>query len=282
MILLAIYGLLFGAVAVASLAGYGPVKQRASLYLQQRVEEAKFNLEDMFVVLSHHRLLHLHIVAPFVLGLGAWVATGVWYAGLVGAGIGAVLPKGMLRYLRYDRAKKFHGQLVDCLLLLSSCLRAGLSMMQAFTVVAEEMPAPISQEFGLLLKETRMGVPVDEAAAHLRQRMPSDDLNLFVASVMVARETGGDITAIFARLVETLRERKKIRERIKTLTFMAKLQAALMGALPFAFSIAIYSIDRSHFNFFLTDPTGKLMLAAVVTVQLFGTYLFLRFSRSPL
>ena len=282
MMLLAVYGLLFGSVALASMAGYTPVKQRASLYLEQRIDEAKFNLEDMFVVLSHHRLLHLHIIAPIVLGLGAWVVSGWWYVGLVGAGLGSVLPKGLLRYLRYDRAKKFHTQLVDCLLLLSSCLRAGLSMMQAFTVVAEEMPPPINQEFGLLLKETRMGVSIDEAAAHLRSRMPSDDLNLFVASVMVARETGGDVTAIFARLVETLRERHKIRERIKTLTFMAKMQALLMAALPFAFSVTIYSIDRSHFDFFLTDPTGKLMLAGVILVQLFGAYLFFRFSRSPL
>jgi len=282
MILVAIYGLLFGSVALASWASYAPTQRRANQYLQQRIDEAKFSLEDMFVVLSHHRLLHMHIIAPIVLGLGGWVVTNRWFIGLAGAAVGLIVPKLMLRYLRFSRTKKFHGQLVDCLLLLSSCLRAGLSMMQSFNVVAEEMPPPISQEFGLLLKETRMGVAIDEATAHLRHRMPSDDLNLFVTAVMVARETGGDITTIFTRLVETLRERKKIRERIKTLTFMAKLQALIMGALPFAFSAMIYSIDRSHFEFFLTDPTGKVMLAGVITVQLFGAYLFLRFSKSPL
>ena len=282
MILLAAFGLLFGSVALASVASYTPVKQRLSQYLQQRIDEARFNLEDMFVVLSHHRLMHMHLFAPVVLGVGGWIVTNRWYVGLLGAGLGLVVPKLMLRYLRYDRAKKFHGQLVDCLLLLSSCLRAGLSMMQSFTVVAEEMPPPLSQEFGLLLKETRMGVPIDEATAHLRSRMPSDDLNLFVTAVMVARETGGDITAIFARLVETLRERKKIREKIKTLTFMARLQAMLMGALPFGFSATIYSIDKSHFTFFLTDPLGKVLLAGVILVQLLGAWMFLRFSRSPL
>jgi len=280
--LIAALGLLFGSVALASWAGYAPTKRRVNDYLQQRIDEAKFGLEDMFVVLSHHRLVHMHLFAPVVLGLGGWLVTNQWFVGLIGAALGLIVPKLMLRYLRYTRAKKFHRQLVDCLLLLSSCLRAGLSMMQSFTVVAEEMPPPLSQEFGLLLKEARMGVPLDEATVHLRQRMPSDDLNLFVTAVMVARETGGDITSIFARLVETLRERNKIREKIKTLTFMAKLQAAVMGALPFAFSATIYSVDKSHFDFFLKDPQGQMMLAMVIMVQMFGAYLFLRFSRSPL
>lgn len=282
MVLVVASGLVFASVVVASLASYAPIKGRAGLYLQSRVNEAKFSLEDMFVVLSHHRLWFLHVIAPVVLGLVGLLVTRSWYGGAACAAVGLAVPKGLLRFLRFSRAKKFHGQLVDCLLVLSSCLRAGLSMMQSFNVIAEEMPSPINQEFGLLLKETRMGVTLDEAAAHLRQRMPSDDLNLFVTAILVARETGGDVTAIFTRLVETLRDRKKIRERIHTLTFMAKLQAVIMGCLPFAFSVAIYSIDPTHFGFFLTDPTGKLMLGGVVMVQLFGAYLFLRFSRSPL
>ena len=127
-----------------------------------------------------------------------------------------------------------------------------------------------------------MGVPVDEAAAHLRQRMPSDDLNLFVASVMVARETGGDITAIFARLVETLRERKKLKDRIKTLTFMARMQGIIMAMLPVVFGYIVHQIDQRHFQFFLNDPLGRVLLGMIVLLQVIGMLLFIRFSRSPL
>jgi tight adherence protein B len=200
----------------------------------------------------------------------------------VGVGLGLMVPKAMVPLMKAKRYNMFHGQLVDGLLMISSCVRAGLSMVQAFTVLAEEMPAPISQEFGLLLKETRMGVNLDEAMIHFRERMPSDDTNLFVTAVLVARETGGDITAIFTRLVDTLRERKKIKEKIKTLTFMARMQAVVMAMLPVVFSLVIHKMDPNHFKFFLTDTAGQIMLACIVVVQIFGAFLFMRFSRSPL
>ncbi len=279
---LVFYGFLFGSVVLASLATYVPVAERTKHYLQMRATEATFQLEDMFVTLSQHRLQLLHVLAPAGLGLLFWVATQQVVAGAVGAALGLSVPKLTLKVMKAKRRSKFHTQLVDSLLLLSSCLRAGLSMTQSFTVIAEEMPTPVNQEFGLVLKETRMGVSLDEAMTHFRQRMPSDDSNLFVTAVLVSRETGGDVTAIFTKLVETLRERKKIKEKIKTLTFMARMQAIVMGLLPIAFIFVTYSIDKSHFMFFLKDHTGQLLLGGVVLVQLLGAAMFLRFSRSPL
>ena len=277
-----VYGLMFSAAALMALFAYPPVIERMRAYLRERVSEASFHLEDMFLNWSSRRLRRVYVFAPVVLGLAGWLVTGLWPIGLIGAGLGAVVPKLWIQHMRRQRAKKFHGQLVDALMLLSSCLRAGLSMMQAFNVVAEEMPAPISQEFGLVLKETRMGVGFDEAMEHFKQRAPSDDSQLFVTAILVARETGGDITAVFTRLVETLRERNKIRERIKTLTFMAKLQGIMMGLLPIIFVFVTYTMDRNHFGFFLKDDLGRVILAGIVVAQVFGGYLFMRFSRSPL
>jgi len=279
---LVMYGLVFGSAAILGLASYPPLRERIKAYVELRAREAKVYLEDMFLDLSHHRLRVLYGISPVGVGLLGWMITGWWVIGLIGASVGLLVPRVLIRYLHQVRRKKFHAQLVDSLLLLSSCLRAGLSMLQSFTVVAEEMPPPISQEFGLLLKEMRMGVNLEEGMAHLKQRMPSDDTNLLSTAVLVARETGGDITAIFARLVETIRERKKIKERIKTLTFMARMQGVIMALLPIVFSYVVYTIDKNHFKFFLTDATGRVLLAGVVALQLFGGYLFMRFSKSPL
>ena len=155
-------------------------------------------------------------------------------------------------------------------------------MTQAFTVLVEEMPPPISQEFSLVLKESRMGVNLDETLVHLKQRIPGDDVALFVTAVLVARETGGDITRIFGRLVETLRDRKKLRERIMTLTFMARMQGILMGMLPFMFGVLVYQMNPNYCRFFVTDPTGRIMLIVIAGLQTVGGVLFFRFSRSPL
>lgn len=279
---LVIYSLVFATIALLGLAAIPLVLERGNRYVQQRVEEARVHMADMFLDASHQNLWLLYAGAPLVLGLGAWLLSGLWPLGLAGVAAGLVLPKIVIRQIHARRQARFHAQLVDCLLLLASCLRAGLSMTQAFAVVAEEMPSPARDEFGLVLKETRMGVTLDDAMAHLKQRMPLDDVALFNAAVLVSRQTGGDITAIFTRLVETLRERKKIRERIKTLTFMAKMQGVVMAMLPIMFSFAVYSMDRSHFNFFLQDPTGKLLLLGVIAMQVIGALLFMRFSRSPL
>lgn len=280
--MLLIYTFGFGSVALLGLASYPPLVSRVKGYLERRASEATLQLDDMFLNLSQHKLQLLYLAAPPVLGLLCWAISGNGLIAVVGASLGLLVPKIMVPLMKARRYKQFHAQLVDSLLLLSSCLRAGLSMMQAFTVVAEEMPSPISQEFGLLLKETRMGISIEEAMLHFRQRMSSDDTNLFVTAVLVARETGGDVTAIFSKLVETLRERKKIKEKIKTLTFMARMQGIVMALLPIGFSYVVYSIDRNHFTFFLQDSLGKVLLAGIVVLQLFGAYLFMRFSRSPL
>lgn len=279
---LVIYTLVFATAVLLGLAAVPLALERGNQYVQQRVEESRIRMADIFLDLSHQNLWLLYVGSPLGLGLAAWLLSGVWVLGLAGVAAGLVLPKFVLKQIRARRQSRFHAQLVDCLLLLGSCLRAGLSMTQAFGVVAEEMPKPAGEEFGLVLKETRMGLTLDQAMAHLKERMPLDDVGLFNAAVLVSRQTGGDVTAVFGRLVETLRERKKIRERIKTLTFMAKMQGVVMAMLPVMFSIAVYSMDRAHFNFFLQDPTGKLLLLGVIAMQVFGAFLFIRFSRSPI
>ncbi len=279
---LLMYSLCFASAALMGVASYSPVAQRIRSYLDRRSTEAGEQLENMFMNLSRHRIRLAYAVSPVVVGGLAWLLTEQWLCGLVGLAFGVLVPKVLVVNMDRVRRNKFHNQLIDGLLLLTSSLKAGLSMMQAFTVLAEEMPQPISQEFGLLLKETKMGVDMMEAMERLKQRMPSDDTSLFVTAVLVARETGGDITHIFSRLVETLRERKKIKERVKTLTFMARMQAFIMGMLPFAFGWLVYQMDHSYFTFFIKDEMGRVLLTAIVVLQIIGALLFFRFSRSPI
>ena len=277
-----VYGLCFGSVAVAAAAGYPLIEQRMMAVLRQQSARASGQLEEMFLNLTPRTLLIISILSPVVCGGLAWLLSEKLVLGGIGAVLGLFIPRILLKQMDVIRRNKFHAQLVDGLLPLPSSLKAGLSMLQAFGVAAEEMPPPLSQEFGLMLKETRMGVNLDEAIKHMRERMPSDDMTLFVTAVLVGRESGGDVTHIFGRLVETLRERKKIKDKIKTLTFMAKLQGIIMGMLPFAFCLMVYQMDHNYFQFFIKNEMGKILLAVIIAMQVVGTVLFMRFSRSPL
>lgn len=275
------YSLVFGSTAMAALAGYPTLLRKGNEYFTRRVSEAGLQLEDMFMDVSKRRLMLFYVLTPVILGFLGLTLKSTWGA-LIGVVVGLIVPKFVLQRLRAIRYKKFHEQLVETLLQISSCLRAGLSMIQAFSVVVEEMPRPASDEFGLILKESRMGVPLDGAMLHFKERMPSDDTNLFVTTVLVARETGGDVTAVFTQLVETLRERRKVKERVRTLTFMPRMQALIMVFIPIIFMYVTYATDPGHVQFFMTDPLGKVLLAGMIMVQFFSWYLFLRFSRSPL
>lgn len=277
-----IYGLSFGSAVIAGIASYPPVATKISRYLRDKSAETTDALSNMFIDLSRGKVWLLYLIAPIVVGAVLWLLTERWMFAAIGLLVGVAMPRVMVRYMEQQRQHKFQTQLIDGLLLLSSSLKAGLSMIQAFTVLTEEMPAPISQEFGLVLKETKMGIDLSEALAHMKKRMPSDDVNLFITAVLVAREAGGDITHIFGRLVETLRERKKIKERIKSLTFMARMQAIIMAMLPFAFAYLVYQMDHNYFKFFITDQTGRILLVAIVILQIIGGLLFHRFSKSPL
>ena len=279
---LAIYGSVFATAYLLGLVAFPLLEKRFDRYLEHQASGARVVLDDMFVNWSSAKIKLLYGLTPLVAGLIAWVLSYSKIGLAAGLILGFMLPSLIIRQMRKRREKLFQNMLVDTLLLMSSCLRAGLSMLQSFTVVAEEMPPPINQEVGLLLKEIRMGVTLDDALEHFRTRNPSDEMNLFITAVLVARETGGDVTMIFAKLVETLRERKKIKEKITTLTFMAKAQGLVMALLPIVFMYVVYKMDPGHIRFFLFDPMGQVALGGVIVAQLVVLVLFIRFSRSPL
>src|SRR3990167_4044047 len=98
-----VYGLMFSAAALMALFAYPPVIERMRAYLRERVSEASFHLEDMFLNWSSRRLRRVYVFAPVVLGLAGWLVTGLWPIGLIGAGLGAVGPQLWLPPLRRPR-----------------------------------------------------------------------------------------------------------------------------------------------------------------------------------
>ena len=91
------------------------------------------------------------------------------------------------------------------------------------------MPNPISQEFSLVIRQIQMGISLEEAMTKLKKRMNIDELDMVVTAMMVARETGGDLTQTFSRVVYTIQERNKLIGRVKALCIQAKLQGAIMS-----------------------------------------------------
>ncbi|MCD6539089.1 MAG: type II secretion system F family protein [Candidatus Omnitrophica bacterium] len=243
----------------------------------KKVEKVADKLEDIFVFIKGKKLTIILGLLPLGLGLlGAWLFK--WIGLGLGIICGLVLPMAVLRMAVARKRVKFVKQLVDGLMILSSCLKGGLSLIQAFEVLVEETTPPLSQEFNLVLREIRLGVSIEEALIRLSKRIPSDELGLFVSAILVARETGGDLTKVFSRLVTTLRDRTEIKEEVVTLTTQAKVQAIILSLLPVGFVWWVYRVDPHHFDVMFQTDLGKILLTGGGVLYFLALFLLKKFS----
>jgi len=186
---------------------------------------------------------------------------------LVPVGIfgGFFLPRIFLSMRKNKRLKQFNDQLGDALNLIVNSLRAGYSTMQAMEVISNEMPAPISEEFGRVVLELQLGVPFDTAMANLMRRMPSGDMDLVITAMSVQREVGGNLAEVLDAISFTIRERVRIKGEIKAMTAQGTITGYVITALPFALAGLVYMMTPDFMGELFTDPCGWVM----ITISLF-------------
>ncbi|PIU67870.1 MAG: secretion system protein, partial [Armatimonadetes bacterium CG07_land_8_20_14_0_80_40_9] len=126
-------------------------------------------------------------------------------------GIGSMIPPFYVKHLQKKRQKSFNGQIEDALTLISNSLKSGYSFLQAVEMVARETPDPMAIEFKKVLRETSLGLSLEESLNKLAQRMESDDWDLVVTAVTIQRQTGGNLSEILESISSTIRERIKIK-----------------------------------------------------------------------
>ena len=283
---LAIYGLAMGSGGCAALVAYPAVSRlwsgaagRVEEYQRVKVTQATKALDDIFVEVKPWWLHMAYGLGPLGAGLIAFLLSNNLLLTVVCMGAGVLVPDFLVRASRAQRRAKFGAQLLDAVSILSSSIRAGLSLTQAFEELEREMPPPISQEIGLMLKAHRLGRPLEEALQKVGERMPSQDLNLLITSVLVARETGGDITVIFNRLMDTIRNRQKLHQKVTTLTLQGRLQAYIMSALPVLFLMFTRASSPQSLDVLLQEPMGQMALMLAGVLWVVGMVLLMKLSQ---
>ncbi len=227
---------------------------------------------------SPKEIIRLYYILPPILGILVWVFFQTMIFVLAGAILGLFIPNLILKIRDTQRRKKFNAQLLDAIMILSSSLKGGLSLLQALEVLVEEMPPPMSEEIGLVIRENRMGITLEEGLKNLNKRMNMEELSLVINSLLVARETGGDLIKVFSRLCVTIRDNHKLKESIKTLTLQGRLQGVIMSALPFLFIWWVLTFNRNHFDYMLNSEIGRSLLLAAAILQIAGMLLIRKFS----
>ena len=206
--------------------------------------------------------------------LGA--ALSIWLVNVYVVPIGAILffalPWLWLFNKRAQRLKAFAGQLSDAMELVARALRAGHSLAAGMHVVAEEMPAPISKEFGRVYEEQNLGIPLEEALKGMCDRVPNLDLKFFVTSVAIQRQTGGDLAEILDRIGHVIRERFKILGQVKALTAEGRLSGVVLIALPIGLFMMMLWMKPDYVELLWKDPMGVKMSVGAIILMLLGSY----------
>ncbi len=219
------------------------------------------------------KMYQLALLGPIALGIAGFLffPEGRKFIGLiVGVVFGYLLPRMYVGRLITVRKQRFNDQLMDAIMIMSSSFRGGLSLVQAFESVADEMPEPAKGEFGVVLGENKMGVSLDESLNRLYIRMPSPAMQQMVTAILLARETGGNLPVIFTRIVSTTRERKKIEKNLQTLTVQGKIQAAVMTGLPVFFFFTVSGTNPHFFDTMWNSPRGQQLMMLCIVLWVVG------------
>ncbi|MHB1057450.1 MAG: type II secretion system F family protein [Rhodanobacter sp.] len=201
-------------------------------YQETFTEQARFNLADLFMFMDERNLFRINAVAIVLVPLLVWFVSGNPLLAIVTLVLILVLPKKIYRWMRQRRIDKIQQQLPDGLMMVAGSMRAGLGFTPALESLARDIEPPLAQEFALVLREQRMGVKLEEALEHFNDRVPVQDVTLFVSAVGISREIGGNLAESMASLADTLRRRLIMEGKVKSLTAQGRLQGIVMALMP--------------------------------------------------
>jgi tight adherence protein B len=282
----AIYLATMGAATSFVLSGYSLIDravdwlaERMSRHAQAKAEVTAKALDELFMNVQPAWLKTVYAVGPVAAGAGTYVVTHQALPALLASAAGALIPDLWVKEALKRRRKQFRAQLVDALFVLSSSLKAGLSMAQAFEQLESEMSPPASQEFGLMIKAHRLGLSLEESLNNLNKRMACEEMELITTAILVARETGGDVTTVLSQLIATIRDRKKLLDKVNTMTIMGRVQGYIIGGLPFAFAWFVKLTNPQHFQALLDYPEGRVMLLIAAALWAVGLVLVRKLSK---
>jgi tight adherence protein B len=212
------------------------------------------------------------VTAAAVLGYAAFLLTKAPISGLTGALIGAAMPVLYVWRARSSRFGLFAQQLPDALQMMKNSLQAGHTLDRAMLVIAEEMPDPIALEFRETIEELHLGVPVKRAVQNLTMRVIDDNLNIFAAALLVQREVGGNLSQLLGNLAETIRERFRINQEVKSLTAEGRYSGYVVAALPIALAMVINLIQPDYLDPLIRTETGNQLIKAAIALEITGFY----------
>ncbi|WP_095054256.1 type II secretion system F family protein [Pseudomonas sp. Irchel s3b2] len=246
--------------------------------LEAMLEQLPFmaNLTQVIEQSGHEYRAYRVILLGLALGVAAGAVvlmfSQIWWMALAVAFAVACLPVLKIFRDRNKRFAEFEEGLPDALDAMCRALRAGHPFNETLRLVAEEHKGAVAHEFGLTFADINYGNDVRRAMLGLLERMPSMTVMMLVTSILIHRETGGNLTEVLERLSRLIRGRFRFQRKIKTLSAEGRMSAWILVAIPFVLAIAIIVTSPTYLPVLINDPTGHKLIIGAFCAMLIGIF----------
>lgn len=193
--------------------------------------------------------------------------------------VAAALAVGVLIFLlmsrimsgrRRKRQAFFETRMLDFLVLVCNNLRSGFALPNSIDTAAKSIGGVLGAEFNIMLSEYRLGMELGEAIRRMNQRVDSENLQLFAATVSIAIRTGSSVSTVLERLIFTMRKRNDISDKLASLTAQFRFEATVMAFFPFIAFVVLYVIDPDLMAPMVTTWVGWVTIACIVVLEMIG------------
>ncbi len=238
-------------------------------------EEILRLLDLMFVEVDKKKVTLLMLLLSFGLGTVFFLLflPNVLAGFIVGAMVtvaGWTIPILLVKSVYERRSNLFVDQMIDGLTIMANGIKSGLTVTQSMERVVDNLKNPISQEFALVLSQIRLGRSVEDALIELGERIPRPDVQMFVTSINILKETGGNLAETFQTICTTIRERQKIEKKIQAMTAQGLMQGIIITLVPIALIVIFSFVNPGYIKPMFNTTLGLILLVAMFAMQIIG------------
>jgi tight adherence protein B len=240
-------------------------------------------LKQLLVEAGLKYTVGVFVLATFVSGaavaVATWLVFHVLIAAIVLGVVAALLPLMYVRFKRKKRLAVFEEQFPEAIDLIARALRAGHALTTGLGMVADEIPAPVGEEFRRLYDEQNFGMSLPEAMRAMAQRVPVLDARFFVTAVLTQREAGGNLSEVLDNLASVMRQRFKVKRQIRVASAHGRLSAWILSLMPPVLAAFLFTTSPSFMKVLWEDPWGLQLMMGAAVLQVIGSVIIARMVR---
>jgi tight adherence protein B len=240
-----------------------------------KVDNLQRQLLQADIYLAPNTFISLAILLSGLGFLIGWLV-GSWTWSLGSSFLLGILPIMFLRWKRKRKTLKIERYMPDAMELLARSLRAGHTLSGTLDLVSQEIPGPLGAEMRITYEEQKLGLSMPQAFRRMGERVASQDLRFFVTAVIIQSETGGNLAEILENIGLIIRDRLKLKGKVKGLTAEGRFSALILSLLPFVTFLALYLLNRDYVMTLFRDPLGITLLTVALTIISIGIFIMKR------